>query len=154
MLSKKFILVAVAAFAVAVPAGASAKKPEGVGNGKSKGKNHLVKGTVSAVDVAGGLVTVTVDSGNKAAQALAGQSLQFNVSAAKLQILDANSDGTGDLNDVAVGDDVQVHAKVASGAAAPYAAKRFKDEDVDGTDTGDTDTDTDTDTETETPPTL
>jgi hypothetical protein len=141
MLPKKLILIAAAVFAVAVPATASAKKPEGAGNGKSKGKNHLLKGTVSAVDVAGGVVTVTVNSGNKAAQALQGRSLQFNVSGAKLQILDANSDGVGDLNDVAVGDDVQVQAKFASGAVQPYAAKRFKDEDVGGTDT-DTDTET------------
>ncbi len=135
MLSKKFILVAAAALAVAVPTAASAKKPEGVGKGKSKPKNYVLKGTVSAVDVPGGVVTVTVKGGNKAAKALKGKTVQFNVSGAKLQILDANSDGVGDLDDVAVGDDVQVQAKFSSGAVEPHAAKRFKDEDVDSTGT-------------------
>lgn len=112
-------------------------KPDHPGNA-AKGHNLLLKGTVSAVDVAGGLVTVTVTSGNHAAQALAGQSLQFNVSSAIQQITDSTGEGTADLNDVVVGDEVMVHAHVVSegaelvsGAAQPYTAKQFKDEDVD-----------------------
>jgi exosome complex RNA-binding protein Csl4 len=157
----RLIVVAAAACAAAFPvSAASAKKPEGKGKsdksekvkhdkaekvekdkgekvekvkpGKAaKGQNLLLKGTVSAVDVAGNLVTVTVTSGNHGAQALAGQSVQFNVSSAILQITDSTGDGVADLNDVVVGDEVMVHAQVVSEAAQPYAAKQFKDQDVD-----------------------
>lgn len=159
MPSRMFLVVA-AVFAAALPVStAGAKKPvDKVKPTKpakpakpAKGENLVLKGTVSAVDVAGSLVTVTVSSGNSAASALAGQSLQFNLSGTQLQITDANSDGVGDLNDVAVGDEVMVHAKVASGAAQPYGAKQFKDQDTDTTaltpdpdpDTGGEDTDGD-----------
>lgn len=105
-------------------------KPDQPGK-PAKGQNLLLKGTVSAVDVAGGLVTVTVTSGNHAAQALAGESAQFNVSSAVLQITDSTGDGTADLNDVVVGDEVMVHAQVVSEGAQPYAAKQFRDQDID-----------------------
>lgn len=166
-MQSRLIVVAAAVCAAAFPvSAASAKKPEGKGKSDksekhdqsekkndaakvdkvkpdhpgnaAKGQNLLLKGTVSAVDVTGGLVTVTVTSGNHAAQALAGQSLQFNVSSAIQQITDSTGEGTADLNDVVVGDEVMVHAHVVSeaaelvsGAAQPYTAKQFKDEDVD-----------------------
>jgi hypothetical protein len=149
------MLVVVAAFcAAALPVStAVAKKPEGkVKPTKpakpskpakpAKGGNLLLKGTVSAVDAAGSLVTVTVSSGSSAAQALAGQSVQFDLTGAQLQIVDSNADGVGDLGDTVVGDQVMVHAKVASGAAQPYGAKQFKDEDTDTVVTPDPDPDT------------
>lgn len=160
----RFIAVAAAVFAAALPVSAASAKPKDKDKGKpdkaekvkqekaekgeqgkqgesgkpANGKNLLVKGTVSAVDVAGGLVTITVTSGNHAAQALAGQSLQFNVSTATQQIADSTGDGVADLNDVVVGDVVMVHAhvvpdaaQVVSGTVQTHTAKQFKDEDVD-----------------------
>jgi hypothetical protein len=118
--------------------GGNENVPPGQSGKPVKWQNLLLKGTVSAVDVTGGLVTVTVTSGNHAAMGLAGQSLQFNVSTAINQISDSTGDGLGDLNDVVVGDVVMVHAhvvldaaEVVSGAAQTHVAKQFKDEDID-----------------------
>ena len=99
---------------------------------KAKGKTYVASGTVASVDAAGGAVSIAVTSGpggvNRAAQAWRGQTIQFDVSGAQLQIGDTNGDGTSDLNDVAVGDRAQVQARLAStDAQQPYSARRFKD---------------------------
>ena len=110
---------------------ATAGKPAAKGKAKGKGKNYVASGTVASVDAAGGVVSIAVTSGpggvNRAAQAWRGQTIQFDVSGAQLQIGDTNGDGTSDLNDVAVGDRAQVQARLASTDAQPYSARRVKD---------------------------
>lgn len=125
MFSRKWIMLAVGVLLVALPVSvAFAKKG-------SKGKSVVVSGTVKSVDTAKNLVTVTVSSdkggSNNAGQGYAGQDVEFDVTDAKLQVGDANGDGDEDLEDVTVGDDAQVQAKVKSTDAQPFKAKRFKD---------------------------
>jgi hypothetical protein len=100
------------------------KKPK-----KAKTRALNVKGTVTAVGE--GTVDVLVSGGNRRARELKGQTITVDVSAARIVVRDANGDGTRDLADVAVGDRVVVHARIAKGSspdpAQPLAAKKVVD---------------------------
>ena len=136
-MASKFVLAAVAVAVLAFPVSSPAKSGNS-GPGNSRGKNAVADGTVTAVDPTGGVVTVTIEHGNRAARDYQGQSVDFNVSGSHLQAGDANGDGTVDLNDVTAGDKAQVQWRAASAATPPFAAKRFKDRTTldDGTDDG------------------
>src|SRR5436190_18424613 len=105
-MASKSILAVLAVAALALPVQASAMSAHcGLGNGG--GKNLVADATVTSVDSAGGVVTVTIERGNKAADAFKGPSVDFNVSGSHLQAGDANNDGNVDLQDVTAGDEAQ-----------------------------------------------
>ena len=86
------------------------KKPK-----KAKTATYEFKGIVAAVG-ADGTVQVTVQGGNSRARKLKGQTLTFDLSTAKkVKVADVNNDGKRDLADVAVGDRVNVQAKLPAG---------------------------------------
>ena len=102
-MASKSILAVLAVAALALPVQASAKSAHS-GSGNGGGKNMVADATVTSVDSAGGVVTVTIERGNKAADAFKGPSVDFNVSGSHLQAGDANNDGNVDLQDVTAGD--------------------------------------------------
>ena len=128
---------------VACPAAATAKNSDG-GHAKGPGSHategkkgkqpkkpkvvtYEVKGLVAAVG--DGSVQVTVSGGNSKAKKLKGQTLTFDLTKAKVKVADVNKDGKRDLADVAVGDRVNVQAKVAGPVdpAQPVVARHFVD---------------------------
>jgi hypothetical protein len=123
--------------AMALPAAATAKGPGGHGKGAEHGKHVKapksralnIKGTVTAVG--DGTVDVLVTGGNHHGRALEGQTVTVDVSNARIVAHDVNGDGARDLADVAVGDRVLVHSRIAKGATAdpaePIVAKRLVD---------------------------
>jgi hypothetical protein len=125
-MASKFILAALAVVALGLPVQASAKS-DNSGQGNAKGRNVVADGTVTSVDATGGVVTVSIEHGNRAADDVKGQSVDFNVSESHLQTGDANDDGSADLQDVTVGDKAQVQWRASSDATPPFTAKRFKD---------------------------
>lgn len=136
MKPKTMLAVLGAAALVAFPAGAMAKGGSG-GHGKaddadvakpSKSKKpkkpkvdtYEFKGLVTAVG--DGTVSVEVKAGNSRGKKFKGQTLTFDVTKAKLHVADVNKDGKRDLADVAVGDRVNIQAKLPrSGVDATQA---------------------------------
>jgi hypothetical protein len=118
--------------------GKGAEHAHGGGHGKGadhgQGGKHTralnLKGSVSAVG--DGTVDVLVKKANHHGKALAGQTVTVDVSSARIVVRDVNGDGARDLSDVAVGDRVVVHARIAKGdtpdAAQPVVAKRLVDQ--------------------------
>jgi hypothetical protein len=112
-------------------------------HGKGAGKAHAgkhgqkapkmralnVKGTVSAVG--DGTIDVLVKKANHHGKALRGQTVTVDVASARIVVHDVNGDGERNLADVAVGDRVLVHSRIAKGAtpdpAQPLVAKRVVD---------------------------
>ncbi len=125
------IIAGAGALALLAPAGALAKDraDRGQGKGRTKPKTLVVKGTVISVDAAAGGVTVDVRGGNAAARRLAGRSVAFDVSAARLAVADVDGDGTAGLGDVRPGDRVllQVRAPRDVAADAPLPARKLVD---------------------------
>ena len=98
-------------------------KPDKPGK-KPKGVAFVFKGAYS------GDSTVAVEKGNKHAREFEGQSVVFDLSAAKISVGDTSGDGVADLADVAAGDSVVVKAKLPRGEtpAQPIAAKQLVDQ--------------------------
>jgi hypothetical protein len=124
---------AIAALALAAsPAGAvpgSGGKPDKPAkpdkpSKKPKGVAYVFKGSYS------GESAVAVEKGNKHARDFEGQTVVFDLSAAKVSVADTTGDGVADLADVVVGDSVVVKAKLPKGEAPeqPIAAKRLVDQ--------------------------
>jgi hypothetical protein len=128
---KPTLAVLSAAALVAFPAGAMGKNGQDGGPGKGgradsaetakpkkpkkpKVSTYEFKGLVTAVGE--GTVAVEVKAGNSRAKQFKGQTLTFDVTKAKLKVADVNRDGKRDLADVAVGDRVNVQAKLPRGA--------------------------------------
>ena len=133
-----------AAAAVAGPSLASAQPPDGHGQGghergagHGKGPAHrpakrtpvvtyVFKGKVARV-AAASTVVVAVHKVNRHGRALRGRDVAFDVTAAQVVVRDVNGDGRRDLADVAVGDRVQVLARLpkrlAGALSEPVAAK-------------------------------
>jgi hypothetical protein len=125
---KRSLAVLGAAALVAFPAGAMAKNGPGGGSGgksaeakgehkkpkKPKTSTYQFRGLVTAVG--DGTLQVDVKSGNSRGKKFKGQTLTFDVTKAKIQVADVNRDGKRDVADVAVGDRVQVQAKLPRGA--------------------------------------
>ncbi|MEA2367317.1 MAG: hypothetical protein QOH38_35 [Thermoleophilaceae bacterium] len=172
-------LVALGAIAaIGIPVADAGAKGHGSGHGQrpaaseNHGKGHgpktralNVKGTVTAVG--DGTIDVLVKNANHHGKALRGQTVTVDVSNARIVVRDVNGDGSRDLADVAVGDRVAVHSRIAKGSdpdpSQPIVAKRVVDQgapsasgdtgDTGGTDTGGTDTGDDAGDGTDTPPT-
>jgi VCBS repeat-containing protein len=98
---------------------------------KGRGRNLVVKGTVSAVDTTAMTVTVTVTRTNHAAKSLKGTDVVFDVSKASIRAADTNGNNVrNELADVKAGDKVLVHAHLAKGAALtqPIPARQLRDQ--------------------------
>ena len=130
------------------PAKAKGDKPAKVEHGKSdkahgdKGKadkpkkngvkngNFVFKGVV-ATGGSATTVTVTVSGGNSRGKAFEGQTVTFDLSAAKVNVADRNGDGKTDGADVLTGDKVVVQAKLprdAKADAGPFKARKLVDQ--------------------------
>jgi hypothetical protein len=127
---KRSLAVLSAAALVAFPAGAMAKNGTDGGHGKGgkaaeakaehkkpkkpKTSTYQFRGLVTAVG--DGTLQVDVKSGNSRGMKFKGQALTFDVTKAKFHVADVDKDGRRDMADVAVGDRVQVQAKLPRGA--------------------------------------
>jgi hypothetical protein len=118
------LVALVGAAALALPAASAAKGPNSHSQGShgksgqhrrgKHGRALIVKGTVAAVGT-DGTVQVNVLHANHHGKSLVGQTLTFDVGQARIVVADTNGDGQRNLADVAVGDRVVVHARVAKG---------------------------------------
>ena len=127
---KPTLAVLGAAALVAFPAGATAKNANGGDHSGKGGKaaetakpkkpkkpkvdTYEFKGLVKAVGADG--VQVEVLGGNSRGKKFKGQTLTFDLSKAKVKVADVNKDGKRDAADIAVGDRVNVQAKLPRGA--------------------------------------
>lgn len=127
----KTVVVAVAALSIASVGTATAKQgADGVGkgpkvdrpskgqNGKGpvkKGQQYNFHGTYVGVEgLEAGQISVTVTNGNRWVKrsGLIGQTVVFDVSTAKINVADVNTDGSSNLSDVVVGDAVLITARL------------------------------------------
>lgn len=102
--------------------GQQTDKHAGKGKGQTKPRNYGVKGTVSAVN--GNVVTVDVNHANHHGSGLVGQSIQFDLSSAR--VVGRAHDPSG----VKVGDRVLVQARLPrdlTGVQQPYVARKLVD---------------------------
>jgi hypothetical protein len=141
-------------------AGQHGKKPDKPGQFKGhNGRALNVRGTVAAIG--DGTIDVLVKHANHHGWTLNGQTITFDVSNARIVVRDVNGDGVRDLADVAVGDRVDVHSRVAKGAtpdtSQPLVANHVIDKGQkaapDGEGTGGDQTGDQTGDGTDTPPT-
>ena len=119
------------AAALILPSAALAKgKPEGKpvkhAHGKSKPANYVFKGVWHADG------TVTVSGGNAKVRkgGFVGETVAFDVSAAKLRVADTDADGAVTAADLVEGDKVVVQAKLprTDPGEAPFAARKVVDQ--------------------------
>ena len=126
--------------ALALPAAALAKGPNGHGHGHKDVKSHeahghhgaraphrvqyVFRGTWSA-----GAVQVTGGNHHVRRAGLLGQSVAFDLSAARIVVADANGDGARDAADLRDGDRVLVQARLSRSdpGAGPFAARKLVD---------------------------
>lgn len=129
---RRTALAALGVAALAVPTAAIAK-PDGEhghsgehGGGPTKGVSYVFKGTY----VSDGNVDVAKGNAHVRKAELVGTTVQFDLSAAKLNVADTNSDSIVDATDIVSGDNVVVKAKLPKGdpGAAPYAARQLVDQ--------------------------
>jgi hypothetical protein len=106
---------------------------QGRHGGGGRTEKFEVRGSAVSVDTTAQTVVVSVKRANhgRRGRALAGLTLTFDVSAARIQVRDVNGDGARDLADVQPGDPVEVRAELPRSSApdlsAPIAAQRFRD---------------------------
>lgn len=132
---------------IGLPSGASAESTssenptinspgaKGDGKGKGKGQNgpvvmYVFKGIYGGVDTSTMLGTVDVSGGNKHARGFAGEVVTFDLTNAKVSVADVDLDGDADLDDVHVGDEVKLKARLSKRdpGVQPFAAKMLVDE--------------------------
>lgn len=113
--------------ALALPTAASAVQgdhPTGKPDKPGKGVSYVFKGTYA------GESAVAVTKGNKHARDFEGETVTFDLSAAKVSVADTTGDGVVNVDDVVVGDSVVVKAKLPKGTetAQPIVAKHLVDQ--------------------------
>ena len=122
------LAVGLGALALAAPASAIGGKDT---------KNYNAKGTYLGDGI------VAVEKGNSAVKRAGwkGQEVAFDLSEADIRVEDNNGDGEESLDDVAMGSDVRVKARLPKGelGAGPYKAQRLDDKSEDGEDSGEDD---------------
>lgn len=124
------LIVVLGVAALAIPAGAVANHGESHGKAKGKTKTHGVayvfKGTYA------GDSSVKVEKGNARVRkgGFVGQTVAFDLTAARIVVDDVNGDGQRTLDDVAVGDKVLVKARLPKKDPGdqPFVAKRLVDQ--------------------------
>jgi hypothetical protein len=139
---KKTSLIALGIGALAVPAAAVADPGHGHGHGPGNhghGHNPTVMYVFKGSYDGGGVVTVDKGNGHVKKAGLVGQDVQFDLSAAKLDVADTNADGSVTADDVVTGDSVVVQARLPKQdpGAQPFAAKHLVDQTNPGDDSGD-----------------
>jgi hypothetical protein len=89
----------------------------------------VFQGSVTAIDATSETATVKVKKGNHAARRFAGDSVDLDASAARVEVADVDGDGTAGLTDVSTGDRVLVHVRVpaASVTTTPLPASLLVD---------------------------
>jgi hypothetical protein len=105
--------------------------PAGHGKGPTgRTVAYVFKGVYEGEGETAGEAGVAVDHGNKRARPFAGQTVTFDLSAARLSVADTDGSGTVDLADVFIGDRVVVKAKLSKSdpGAQPFPAKQLVDE--------------------------
>jgi hypothetical protein len=143
---KKTSLIALGIGALAIPAAAVAKPGHGHGHDGGHGHGHghnptvmyVFKGTYGDTP---GAVSVDKGNGHVKKAGLVGQDVQFDLTNARLQVADTNSDGSVTADDVVAGDHVQVQARLPKQdpGAQPFAAKKLIDKSNPPDDSGDDD---------------
>jgi ABC-type uncharacterized transport system ATPase subunit len=131
-MTSKHLAAFAALAALAAPTAAIADKPDHAGSkskgkGQAKAKNAVFKGDVVSVDATAGSVVLHVTKANKWGRSFKDSDVTFTVaSVKKLGVADTNGDGERTLDDVTAGAKAQAQAKIAKGAEAPFAARKFK----------------------------
>lgn len=127
---KRNLLAALAIGALAIPAGAIAKQGENHGKGKAKGHRphsvaYVFKGTYA------GNSSVEVKRGNSRVRkgGFVGETVEFDLSNARILVGDTNGDGQRNLEDVETGDWVLVKARLprTEPGSQPFDARRLID---------------------------
>lgn len=124
------LIVALGVAALAIPAGAIAKQGENQGkakgHSKTQGVAYVFKGTYA------GESSVKVEKGNARVRkgGFVGQTVGFDLTAARIVVDDTNGDGQRTLDDVAIGDKVLVKARLPrkDPGDQPFVAKRLVDQ--------------------------
>lgn len=151
----KAVLVSLTALAISAVGTASARPPAGnpdhgakaekPGRGQSgadqtgtgengrgpvgKGRQYNFHGTyIGAEGLAAGQISVSVEKGNRAVRrsGLIGQTVVFDLSAARIKVADVNSDGNSDLADLQIGDTVKIKARIPVGAVITQPVTAWK----------------------------
>ncbi|MGN6258065.1 MAG: hypothetical protein ACTHN3_10005 [Solirubrobacterales bacterium] len=129
---RRNLIVALGVLALAIPSAAVAG--QGENHGQGHGKGHSTTHNVAYVfkGVYQGEGTVEVKAGNARVRkgGFLEQTVSFDLVGARLTVADTNADGTIDLNDVQVGDNVVVKAMLPKGdpGTQPFAAKHLVDQ--------------------------
>jgi carbohydrate-selective porin OprB len=120
-MTTRTIAAALAAAAFAVPATAVADAGPGKGHDKPAKKAKTVTYVFKGTFAAPGTVAVTSGNAHVRKGGYVGQSISFDLGAAKVVGVDTNADLKVDATDVADGDKVLVQARIAKGTkfAAP-----------------------------------
>jgi hypothetical protein len=133
-LIRKNLLVAIGVLALVVPAAAVANHGESHGKGKDQGKGHAKTHGVAWVfkGLYAGESKVEVKAGNSRVRrgGFIGETVEFDLSDARIVVADTDGDSDRDLDDVQVGDRVLVRAKLPRKEPGdqPFDAKRLVDQ--------------------------
>jgi len=134
---RRNLIAALGVAALAVPSAALAGQGENHGHsGESHGNAAGHAGNQDVAYVFRGTYeggsTVSVAHGNARVRkdGLVGQTVSFDLTAARITVADTNGDGATDLGDVQVGDKVLVKAMLPKSdpGSQPFAAKRLVDQ--------------------------
>jgi hypothetical protein len=128
---KRSLLVVLGIAALAIPAGAVAKQGENHGTGKAKGhRPHDVAYVFKGSYAGDGSVEVKAGNSRVRKGGYVGQTVAFDLSAARILVGDTNGDGQRNLDDVETGDWVLVKARLprTDPGDQPFDAKRLTDQ--------------------------
>jgi hypothetical protein len=131
---RRISLIALGIGALAIPAAALAKPGHGHGHGHGGGHGHGHNPTVMYVfkGTYGGAGVVSVEKGNGHVKkaGLVGESVQFDLSSARLNVADTSGDGSVTAEDVLSGDAVLVQARLPKQGPGdqPFAARKLVDQ--------------------------
>ncbi len=123
----RYLALGLGVVALALPASAAAHgKGKAVGHGKNHPVTYVFKGTYSGE----GSVAVAHGNAHVRRAGLVGQTVQFDLTNARLKVADMNASGIADIGDVAVGDAVVVKARLPRNdpLTQPVGARQLVDQ--------------------------